>query len=49
LRHATPDLLIRPNLSVFGMFDYFQASAIMRVAGPVKDEVKSKLTKLLAL
>jgi NTE family protein len=49
LRRGTPDLLIRPNVSLFGMFDYFQASAIMRVAGPVKEEVKSKLTKLLAL
>jgi NTE family protein len=49
LRSGRPDLLIRPNVGVFGMFDFFQASAIMRVAGPVKDEVKSKLTKLLAL
>ena len=49
LRRATPDLLIRPNVSLFGMFDFFQASAIMRVAGPVKEEVKSKLIQLLAL
>jgi len=49
LRRATPDLLIRPNISLFGMFDFFQASAIMRVAGPMKEEVKSKLSKLLAL
>ena len=49
LRRATPDLLIRPNVSVFGMFDFFQASAIMRVAGPLKEEVKSKLTELLTL
>lgn len=48
LRRATPDLLIRPNVSVFGMFDFFQASAIMRVAGPVKEEIKSKLAELLA-
>jgi len=48
LRRATPDLLIRPNVSLFGMFDFFQASAIMRVAGPVKEEIKSKLAELLA-
>jgi NTE family protein len=49
LRRATPDLLIRPNVSLFGMFDFFQASAIMRVAGPAKEEVKSKLIQLLAV
>ena len=49
LRHGCPDLLIRPNVGVFGMFDFFQASAIMRAAAPVKAEVKSKLADLLAL
>jgi NTE family protein len=49
LRHATPDLLIRPNVGVFGMFDFFQASAIMRVAQPAKEEVKTKVAELLAL
>jgi NTE family protein len=49
LRHACPDLLIRPNVAVFGMFDFFQASAIMRAAAPAKAEVKLKLAELLAL
>jgi NTE family protein len=46
---GSPDLLIRPNVGVFGMFDFFQASAIMRAAEPVKAEVKSKLSELLGL
>ena len=43
-----PDLLVRPNVGLFRTLDFFQASAILRVAEPVKAEVKEKLAALLA-
>ena len=43
LRHGAPDLVIRPNVGLFRTLDFFQASAILRVAEPVKAEVKEKL------
>jgi NTE family protein len=42
-----PDLLVRPNVGLFRTLDFFQASAILRVAEPVKAEVKEKLAALL--
>ena len=47
LKHGAPDLLIQPNVGLFRTLDFFQASAIMRVAEPVKAEVKEKLGALL--
>ncbi len=47
LSHATPDLLIRPNVTIFRTLDFYQASAILRAADAVKAEVKEKLSKLL--
>jgi len=48
LKSGAPDLLVRPNIGAFRMLDFFQASAILRVAEPVKAEVKEKLAALLA-
>ncbi len=48
LRHGAPDLLVRPNIGGFRMLDFFRASAILRAADHVKDEVKEKLGVLLA-
>jgi NTE family protein len=48
LRSGAPDLLLRPNIGIFRMLDFFQASAILRAAEPVKAEVKQKLGALLA-
>ncbi|HVY56213.1 MAG TPA: patatin-like phospholipase family protein [Xanthobacteraceae bacterium] len=48
LKHGAPDLIIRPNVGIFRMLDFFQASAILRAADPVKAEVKEKLADLLA-
>jgi NTE family protein len=45
---AAPDLVVRPNISIFRTLDFYQASAIIRAAEAVKDEVKEKLGKLLA-
>jgi NTE family protein len=47
LKVAPPELLIRPNVGIFRLFDFFQASAILRAAEPVKAEVKRKLPALL--
>jgi NTE family protein len=47
LSHATPDLLIRPNVTIFRTLDFYQASAILRAADVVKAEVTEKLGALL--
>ena len=48
LRHSAPDLMLRPNVGIFRTLDFAQASAILRAAEPVKQEVKEKLGKLIA-
>ncbi len=48
LDHAPPDLVIRPNVSIFRTLGFLQASAIIRTAEAVKDEIKEKLGTLLA-
>ena len=47
LAHAAPDLLIRPNVTIFRTLDFPQATAILRTADAVKAEVKEKLAALL--
>jgi len=47
LRHNAPDLMLRPNVGIFRTLDFPQASAILRAAEPVKQEVKEKLGRLL--
>ncbi len=47
LSHAEPDLLIRPNVTIFRTLDFYQASAILRAADAVKAEVNEKLGALL--
>jgi NTE family protein len=47
LKHGAPDLLIRPNVGAFRMLDFFQASAILRAAEPVKAEVTERLGALI--
>lgn len=48
LDHGAPDLMIRPNVTIFRTLDFYQASAILRTADAVKAEVKDKLGALLA-
>jgi NTE family protein len=48
-KHAAPDLMIRPNVTIFRTLDFYQASAILRTADAVKSEVTEKLGKLLAV
>lgn len=47
LARAAPDLLIRPNVTIFRTLDFYQATSILRTAEPVKAEVKEKLGALL--
>jgi NTE family protein len=48
LAYATPDLLIRPNVSIFRTLDFYQASAVLRAAEATKATVKKQLGALLA-
>jgi NTE family protein len=48
LAHATPDLLVRPNVGIFRTLDFYQASAILRSADATKAVVKERLGTLLA-
>jgi len=45
---GAPDLMLRPNIGIFRMLDFFQASAILRAAEPIKEEVKTRLGALLS-
>ena len=47
LKEGAPDLVLRPNVGVFRMLDFFQASAILRAAEQVKPELKERLSALL--
>jgi NTE family protein len=47
LKGGAPDLMITPRLPGFRLFDFLRASAILRAAAPVKEEVKRKLGALL--
>jgi NTE family protein len=48
-KHAAPELVIRPNVAIFRMLDFYQASAIIRTAELVKPEIRDKLGALLAV
>ena len=47
LKSGPPDLVLRPNIGIFRMLDFLQASAILRAAEPIKAEVREKLGALL--
>jgi NTE family protein len=47
VKHAPPDLIVRPKVGPFRMLDFLQASAILRAAEPTKREFKEKLSTLL--
>ena len=47
LKSGGPDLVIRPNVGIFRLLDFFQASAILRAAEPTKAEVKRMLGGLI--
>jgi NTE family protein len=47
LAGGAPDLLLRPNVGVFRLFDFFRASAVLRAADPTKAEIQKQLQALL--
>jgi NTE family protein len=47
-KQAAPDLVFRPNVAIFRTLDFYQASAILRVAEAVKAEVRERLGELLS-
>jgi NTE family protein len=47
LGRRAPELVVKPNVGLFRVFDFMQASAIMRAAQPAKAELKEKLGALL--
>jgi NTE family protein len=48
LDRAVPDLVIRPNVTIFRALDFYQASAILRAAEASKAELKEKLGGLVS-
>jgi NTE family protein len=48
LGNSAPDLLLRPNVAIFRGMDFSQASAIIRSAEAIKDELKERLDALLS-
>ena len=47
VKHAAPDLIVRPKVGRFRTLDFLQASAILRASEPAKAELKEKLAALL--
>lgn len=47
LKYSAPDILLRPNVSAFGAFDFARAMPILKAAEPIKEELKRKLDALL--
>lgn len=47
LKYSAPDILLRPNVSVFGALDFPRALPILKAAEPMKEELKRKLGALL--
>jgi NTE family protein len=47
LERGRPDLLLQQNLGLFRLFDFFQASSILRVAEQRKGEIREKIEAVL--
>jgi NTE family protein len=47
IKQGAPDLIVRPNVGTFRAVDFFQTSAILRAAEPVKKDIKKALPALL--
>jgi NTE family protein len=48
LKVAPPHILIRPGVGAFGAMDYFKVKAILAAAQPAKEDLKRKLSQVLA-
>jgi NTE family protein len=47
LKHGAPDLMLRQDMRIFRLLDFFQASAILRVAEQKKAEIREKIVAVL--
>jgi NTE family protein len=47
LKHQAPDMLVQPPVGTFRTLDFFQASAILRLAEAVKPQIKAQLDALV--
>jgi NTE family protein len=48
LRTHPPDLLLRPHINSFRLFDFHRVEEILKVNEPLKDEVKRRLHRVLS-
>jgi NTE family protein len=48
LKATAPHILIRPSVGAFGAMDYFKIAAILAAAEPAKEDLKHKLSQVLA-
>jgi NTE family protein len=48
LKAAAPHILIRPGVGGFGAMDYFKIDSILAAAQPAKEDLKRKLSQMLA-
>lgn len=49
LKHGGPDLLLQPKVGSFRALEFFHASSILRVAEPLRDELKMRLGPLIGI
>jgi NTE family protein len=49
LKSAAPDILVRPKVGGFGSLDYLRLGDILAAAEPAKQELKDKLSQILAV
>jgi NTE family protein len=47
LKASAPDILLRPDVNLFGSLDFLRAADILRAAAPIKEETKRRLGQLL--
>lgn len=47
LKRGAPDLILRPNVGIFGLLDFLQATAIIRTAETAKDDMKREIAELI--
>lgn len=47
LKQSAPDLVIRPNVGLFRLLDFLQATAIIRAAEAGKDEMRQQIAALI--
>jgi NTE family protein len=47
LRDQPPDIVLTPNVGIFRVLDFFQASAVLRAAEPLKAELRTRLEAVL--